>query len=65
MYLTEQTFSYNASMGLFGGTTPLIATWLINQSGDPIAPAYWLVVANIISVLTLIFAVREIKYQDV
>lgn len=62
---TGLAFSYNASMGLFGGTTPLIAAWLINQSGDPIAPAYWLIVANLVSLLTLIFAVREIKYQDV
>ncbi len=62
---TGLAFSYNASMGLFGGTTPLIATWLISQSGDPIAPAYWLVVANMISLLTLVFSVRAIKYQGI
>ncbi len=62
---TGLAFAYNASMGLFGGTTPLIAAWLISQSGNPIAPAYWLVLANMISLLTLVFAVREIKYQTV
>ena len=61
---TGLAFAYNASMGLFGGTTPLIAAWLISYSNNPIAPAYWLVFANLLSLLTLLFAVREIKYQD-
>ncbi len=52
-------FAYNIAMGLFGGTTPLIAAWLINATGNPVAPAYWLLTAALVSLLTLVFAVPK------
>jgi MHS family proline/betaine transporter-like MFS transporter len=33
--------SYNASVALFGGATPLIATALIGATGNPVAPAFY------------------------
>ena len=56
---TGLAFAYNASMGLFGGTTPLIAAWLIKYTGNPIAPAWWVVGTAILSFLTLLLWVRE------
>jgi MFS family permease len=39
---------YALSIAIFGGTTQLIATWLIHVTGNPMAPAYyWLVSATI------------------
>jgi MHS family proline/betaine transporter-like MFS transporter len=35
--------SYNLTMGIFGGTTPMVATWLIAKTGNPHAPAFYLV----------------------
>lgn len=58
---TGLAFAYNASIGLFGGTTPLIATWLIKATGNPVAPAYWVVIAALISLLTLLFAIEETR----
>ncbi len=52
-------FAYNASMGLFGGTTPLIAAWLIKVTDNPLAPAYWLLTAAIVSLLTLLLWVPK------
>lgn len=52
-------FAYNTSMGLFGGTTPLIAAWLIQVTNDPVAPAYWLLTAAGISLVTLVFWVPK------
>ena len=61
---TGLAFAYNASIGLFGGTSPLIAAWLINYTGNPIAPAYWVVTAASISLLTLVFWVKEPPNQE-
>ena len=37
--------SFNAANALFGGTAPLIATWLIGATGSKLAPAFFLVAA--------------------
>lgn len=60
---TGLAFAYNASIGLLGGTTPLVSTWLIAKMGDPIAPAFWVAAAGVISLLTAIFWVRETKHE--
>ncbi len=33
--------SYNLAVAIFGGTTPLIATLLVNGTGSPLAPAWY------------------------
>lgn len=33
--------SYNLSLALFGGTAPLVATWLIDATGNLAAPAFY------------------------
>ncbi len=58
---TGLSLAYNTSVGWFGGTTPLIATWLIVQSGDPISPAYWVMAAGTLSLLAAVFLMRETK----
>jgi len=40
---------YNVSLALFGGTAPLVATWLIHRSGDLTAPAVYLVAVAVVS----------------
>ncbi len=61
---TGLSFAYNASVGWFGGTTPLIATWLITRSGNPIAPGYWVVTAAGISLLAAVFLMRETRHSE-
>ncbi|SMO94574.1 MFS transporter [Paracoccus laeviglucosivorans] len=41
--------SFNSANALFGGTAPLIATWLIGATGSKLAPAWFLVVAAIVT----------------
>ena len=60
---TGLAFAYNASIGWFGGTTPLIAAWLITAPGNPVAPAYWIALAAAVSLLTAIFLVRETGFE--
>ena len=45
--------AYNLAMGLFGGTAPMVCTWLISATGDVAAPAYYLLVLAIISAVAL------------
>lgn len=47
---------YNASVMLFGGTAPYIATALIQSTGNPLAPSFYLVAAASGAVVTLLLA---------
>lgn len=50
---TALSIGYGLSVSLFGGFAPSIATWLIELTKNPVAPAYFLIVAAIISTVTL------------
>jgi MHS family proline/betaine transporter-like MFS transporter len=49
---------YNATQAVFGGTTPLVATWLIDVTGYTLAPAFYLTAAAAIT-LAVILSMRE------
>ncbi len=40
--------SFNISVSIFGGTTPLVAAYLVHASGNSLAPAIYLVVVSVI-----------------
>lgn len=46
--------SYNVSTSLFGGTAPLVITWLIAQTGSQYIPAFYLMGAAAISLLAVV-----------
>ena len=48
------SIGYNICVAGFGGTTPHVVTWLTAQTGNPVAPAYYLVAAAVISLLTVL-----------
>lgn len=60
---TGLAFAYNASIGYFGGTTPLVAAWLISATGNPIMPAYWVAATACMTLLTAVFLVRETRFR--
>lgn len=51
--LTAYSVIYNVGLGIFGGSAPLISTWLIEVTGDVLAPAYYLCVMLAISIVGL------------
>ncbi|MNY16350.1 Inner membrane metabolite transport protein YhjE [compost metagenome] len=55
-------FSFNTANALFGGTAPFIATWLISQTGDKMAPAWMLVAAAGVALLAML-CIRETAHQ--
>lgn len=46
--------SYNVTLGILGGTTPLIATWLIARSHDDLSIAYYLIGCALVSFAVLL-----------
>jgi MHS family proline/betaine transporter-like MFS transporter len=55
---TAVALGYNLCMGLFGGLSPLVATWLVERTGDEIAPAFLIMAAAAMTFVTL-FWFRE------
>jgi MFS family permease len=52
------SIGYNICVAAFGGTTPYVVTWLTAQTDNNVAPAYHVVVAAIVSLLTIL-TIRE------
>ncbi|MEO4040183.1 MFS transporter [Hoeflea sp. CAU 1731] len=51
---SASAIGYNLAQGLFGGTTPLVATYLVRRTSDDFAPVYYLIAAAAISLLATI-----------
>jgi len=60
---TGLALAYNISIGYFGGTTPLITTWLTVETGDPVAPAYWIAAAGTVGLITALFLIPETRFR--
>jgi MHS family proline/betaine transporter-like MFS transporter len=52
------SIGYNVSVAIFGGTAPYVATWLTDRTGDELAPAYYVIVAAVITLAT-VMTMRE------
>jgi len=46
---TAVSLGYNISLGIIGGLTPLAATWLVERTGDELAPAFLIMAAAAIT----------------
>ncbi len=49
---TGLSFGFNVGLAIFGGTCPLIMTWLIEVTGNNSAPAFYMIAAAIVALLT-------------
>nr|WP_318381706.1 MFS transporter [uncultured Enterobacter sp.] len=61
-YIRSTGFSIAFAFGitLFGGTAQIVFSWLINVTGDPVSPGYYLIAANILC-LTATVVLKERK----
>ena len=48
------SFGFSMAVSIFGGLAPLVATWLIAKTGDPLSPSYYLIFAALRSLCALI-----------
>ncbi|SEN54123.1 MFS transporter, MHS family, proline/betaine transporter [Terribacillus saccharophilus] len=51
--------TFNVSVSIFGGTTPLVSTWLVHQTGNNLAPAWYLTAVSIIGFLVILFLFKS------
>ncbi|MEO4040184.1 MFS transporter [Hoeflea sp. CAU 1731] len=49
---------YNLCQGLFGGTAPLVATYLLARTADDFAPVYYLIITAMISTIA-VYTLKE------
>ncbi|MET9494102.1 glycine betaine/L-proline transporter ProP [Streptomyces sp. NPDC006552] len=49
------SIAFNISVSVFGGTTPLFASFLVEQTGDTLVPAYYLMVAGAVGLVSTFF----------
>ncbi len=52
-------FSYCVGMAVFGGTTPMIATFLVNLTDNPATPAFYIILGAIVGLVSVIYAKRK------
>ncbi len=51
--VTSMSFAYSITLALAGGLAPMVATWLIETIGHPLAPAYYVMGYGVIGLLVL------------
>ena len=53
MRCTAVALGYNLSLGVIGGLTPLVATWLVHRTHNDLSPAFMVMIAAAISFLSI------------
>ena len=53
------SLAYSLATALFGGFTPLVSTWLIDQTGNKAAPGIWLAVGGACGLAATFMVYRE------
>jgi MHS family proline/betaine transporter-like MFS transporter len=56
--VTSMSFAYSGTLALAGGSAPLVSAWLIERFGNPLAPAYYILLHGLIG-LALIWPMPE------
>jgi MHS family proline/betaine transporter-like MFS transporter len=51
---TAVGLGYNITLGTIGGMTPLAATWLVQRTGDELAPAFLIMAAAVITLAAIL-----------
>jgi MFS family permease len=57
---------YALAVTVFGGTTQFVVTWLIHATGDPLAPAWYLIASSAIGVVAILMIAetRDVALAD-
>ena len=53
------SWTFNISVSLFGGTTPLVASWLVHATGNNLAPAFYLLAVSVIGLVVVVFLFED------
>jgi MHS family proline/betaine transporter-like MFS transporter len=61
--VTSLSISYALAVTIFGGFAPFIGTFLVNITGNPISPTYYVMSAAFISTVTALFFYKETAHS--
>ena len=59
---TGMSVGYSLAVAVFGGFAPFIATWLIDATGSPLSPAYYVLVAAVLTAF-VVFRLPESAHR--
>jgi len=51
--VTSMSVAYSVTLALTGGTAPLIATWLVDTLGHPLAPAHYVLALGVVGLVIM------------
>jgi MHS family proline/betaine transporter-like MFS transporter len=60
---TVLSVGYNIALALVGGTTPMIAAWLVERTGVKLAPAAYLAAASVITFIAAHMLPRVARHR--
>lgn len=60
---TGMSLAYNIAVTIFGGFGPFIITWLIRETGQKVAPSFYMIFAAVISLAALVSARRVLGFK--
>jgi MFS transporter, MHS family, proline/betaine transporter len=58
---TGMALSYNISVAIFGGFAPFISTWLIELTGNRLAPSFYLMLTALVSLGALVLVRNRLR----
>ena len=61
---TGMSLVYSVGVALFGGFSPFISTWLLNATGNKLAPAWYLLAVSLVSLFGLLW-MRDFTGKDI
>jgi MHS family proline/betaine transporter-like MFS transporter len=56
--VTSMSLAYSVTLALAGGSAPLVSAWLVQRLGQPLAPAWYIMVYGVIG-LALLWSMKE------
>ncbi len=61
--VTSMSFAYGTTLALTGGTAPLVSAWLVDWLGQPLAPAFYIMMYGVFALL-LLWPMHETNRSD-
>lgn len=58
---TGVSFSYNLGVAMFGGTSPMISRWLVEETGISFAPAFYIIFVSVMFLSVMYIMRRNIS----
>jgi MHS family proline/betaine transporter-like MFS transporter len=60
---TVVAIGYNVPLGIIGGLTPMVATWLVARTDDDLSPACMLIAAAVVSTVAVLFVPETFRQR--